>query len=137
MFAKKLLKPFAIASSSLSVLLSTRNERGKFDLLFSLPIACLRIFHNCLVLCLFSSIDVLKYVILALRFNLLRILRYVLYAFILVSVGFFSFFVYNFDLFLDDVIRPNVIHGDRLIAFSPTFNLRSGNDLLKHCMYRS
>ena len=75
----KMLKPFAIASSSVTVLFSARMERGKFALLFNLPIACLRIFYNCLAFCLFTSIEVLKYAIFAQRFSLLSNFTYVLF----------------------------------------------------------
>jgi hypothetical protein len=66
--SSKLLKLFAIVSSLLNILLYTRKEQGRFALLIYLPIACLRMFHNCLVFCLFRSIDKICYFLSTVQF---------------------------------------------------------------------
>ena len=82
---------------------------------FVLPIACLSIDQHFFELCLFSSNAFLKYDVFIVRTSLLYKLLKSLYLRIFISVGLCNLIDNNFDLFLEEVSKPEVNHGSLFI----------------------
>ena len=82
---------------------------------FILPIACLSIDQNFCELCLFSSNAFLKYDVFIVRTSLLYKLLKSLYLRIFISVGSCNLRDNDFDVFLEEVSKPEVNHGSPFI----------------------